>query len=611
MPDATADGPLQMSDGAVTESGPEASTPDATMPDGAEASTADATSPDGSAEASPTDGGAPDGEASEGAPFDSASDGGFDAASDDGGSDSAADGGSDGASDDGSSDGTSDAAEGGLAARLLVPGTTLAVSAATSDDYLIYYDSSTQTYYARPLSGGPATAIYTAPLSTYAGYCTIINKLAFCWSWNSNYIGTLVVWSSGMTQGVSVTSKGLAYLYQTMWASDDSKHIAYVQSTSADATVGSIYGANADGTGVTLLLSNIDIDSSFSGRAPGCFPRLVFRGDYAIVSSCTLGDGGVGDGGVMLTPTIQSFSISNGWAPSAVVSNVVDSLQYNALDRNPFTFPFAVDPDGGRIAAASASSGNGALQVFPIDGGQGTVVDPSVQLSSALSFAGSGTNPWSIFYNNAAGALQQAYAANPTPKTLVEAGVNYFNAVSSDGQWLLVSNNTNNLGWFADLSLVSTQTAGAPVLVASSSQYGNLPVTPRAIFQGGNRGFTTDNAYALVMTNLIETSYSRWLGYLRSMSVAPPYTMKLLSTGYMADYVIVRGSKILVGENYQKPDGGSATLDIDEVDPASSGGAVNIAKGVPGDSALSNDQAQIAYTVKTGAAPGIYVSPVP
>ncbi len=414
-----------------------------------------------------------------------------------------------------------------------------------------------------------------------------------------------MAWSAGMTQGVSLTTKGLAYLYQTMWASDDSKHVAYVQSTSANASVGSIYGANADGSGVALLLSNIDIDSSFSGRAPGCFPRLVFRGDYAFVSSCTVGDGGT------LTPTIQSFSISNGWAPAVVVPNVVDSLQYSPLDRNPFTFPFAVDPDGGRIAAASASSGNGALQVFPADGGPGTVVDPSVQLSSGLSFTGSVNNPWSILYNNDAGALQQAYAANPTPKMLVEAGVNFFNALSSDGQWMLVSNSQNNLGWFADLSLVSTQTPGAPVLVASSSQYGGLPITPRAIFQGGNRGFTTDNAYALVMTNLIETGFSRWLGYLRSMSVASPYTMKLLSTGYMLDYVILRGSKILVGENYQKPDGGSPTLDIDEVDPASGAGAVNIAKGVPGDSALSSDQTQIAYTVKTGAAPGIYVSAVP
>jgi hypothetical protein len=618
--DATADGPLQVGDGAATESGPEASTPDATMSadSDATASTPDAGIPEGSVEASPDSAG-PDGDATGGGPSDDASEGGLDSASDgasdggdgasDGGSDGASDGGSDGASDDGGSDGAWEAGEGGTATHLLVPGTTLTIFAATSDDYLIYYDSSTQTYYARPLSGGPATTIYTAPLSAYGGYCTIINKLAFCWSWNSNYIGTLIAWSSGTPQGATLTTTGLAYLYQTMWASDDSKHVAFVQNTSADATVGDIYGANADGSGVTLLLSNIDINSSFSGQAPGCFPRVVFRGDHAVVSSCTVRI----SAGLALAPTLQIFSISNGWARTALVPNVVDSLQFNPLDRNPFTFPFAVDPDGGRIVTASASSGNGALQVFPTDGGPGTVVDPGVQVSSSLSFTGSVTNPWSILYNNSAGALLQAYAANPTPKTLVEAGVNYFNALSSDGQWMLVSNNpNNNLGWFADLSLVSTQTPGTPVPVALSSQYGGLPITPRAIYAGGNRGFTTDNAYVLVMTNLIETGYNRWLGYLRSMSVTPPYTMKLLSTGYMVDYVPLRRSKVVVGDNYQRGDGGtSPTVDIDVVDPASDGSAANIAKGVPGDSALSNDQTQIAYTVKTGAAPGIYVSPVP
>jgi hypothetical protein len=186
--DATADGPLQVGDGSATESGPEASPPDATMADGADGSTPDAATSDGSAEAGPTDGAGPNGDAIDDGPSDDGADGGSDSPSNDG-SDGASDG-----SPDGASDGASDAGEGGIATRLLVPGTTLAISAATADDYLVYYDSSTQTYYARPLSGGPATTIYAAPLSAYAGYCTIVNKVAFCWSWNSNYVGT---WSRG------------------------------------------------------------------------------------------------------------------------------------------------------------------------------------------------------------------------------------------------------------------------------------------------------------------------------------------------------------------------------------------------------------------------------
>ena len=519
-----------------------------------------------------------------------------------------ADGGVDGSSADGAGPNgdasDSGAPDGGTVAHLLVPGSNLAVGGLTSDGYLLYYDGSTQTYYARPLSGGAATAIYTAPPTAYSGYDLVIGKVAFVWSWNNYYVGTLTTWSAGMAQGISVTSTGLAYRYQTLWASEDSAHIAYLQSTSSDATVSSLYGANADGTGVTLLLSNIDTNASFHGNYPACFPRLVFRGDSAVVSYCTAADAG-------LTPEIQSFSVSNGWAHAAAIPNWVDSLQYNVLDRAPFTFPFAVDPDGGRIAAASATSNNGAVQVFPIDGGPGTVVDPSVQLAPSLSFTGSVNSPWAIFYNNDAGVLRRASSTNPQPSTLVDAGVNYFGALSGDGKWLLVSNTLNPGGWFNDLSLVSSENPGVPVLVASSSEYDGGPIAANAA-PTGSRGFTTDSAYALATTNLWQNTTGQWVGSLRSMPVAPPFTTKLLTNGSAINFVTLRGSEILVGDNFQDSDGGSsATVDIDVVDPAASGGAVNIARGVPGDLAVSSDLTQVAYTVTTGAAPGIYVSTLP
>lgn len=497
----------------------------------------------------------------------------------------------------------SDASEGGIASQNLVPGTDLSVGGITTDGYLVYYNASTQTYYAQPLAGGPVTTIYAAPLSEYAGYFTVIGNVSFLWSWINYDGGTLVAWSSGMAQGAQLTTNGLAYEYQTMWASGDSEHVAYVQNTSSDGSVGALYGAGTDGSDVTLLVSNIDINSSFAGQAPSCFPRMVFQGNYAIASYCAVADGGA------LTPQIQAFSVSNNWASVAVVPSWVDSFQFNPLDRAPFTFPFAVDPGGGQIAAASASSGNGSVQVFPLDGGPGAVVDPSVQLTPSLSFTGSVTDPWSILYNNAAGALMQAAAASPTPQTLVEAGVNYFNALSSDGKWMLVSNATKN-GYFADLSLVSTQSPGAPVLVASSTLDDGGPVSPRSFYQGGIRGFTTDSAYALAETNLTETNSGAWLSDLRSMSVAPPYTTKVLTTSTV-DYVAAHGSKVVVLDNYQLLDGGSAVADLDEVDPASSGAAVNIAKTVPGSYTLSSDLTQIAYVVTAGSAPGIYVSTLP
>ena len=510
------------------------------------------------------------------------------------------------------SDAVADAADGEAGAtpttQLLVPGTSFEVMGVTTDGDVIYHDRSAETYYAKPLGGGAATAIYTGPANLSTGYASVFGNVAFVWAWDSDYIGTLTIWTPGMAQGATLTTSGLAYLYQTIWASDDSTHVAYLTSTTSDASQSSLYGANADGTGATLLLANIDTNAAFSGQHPVCFPRALFRGDYLFVSSCTVTDAGV-------TPTIQSFSISRGWAPAAAVPDWVHSNSFAILDRSPFTFSFEVDPDGGRVAAASTASGDGGLQIFPSDGGPSAALDPSYVLASAFSFTGSPTTPWSLFYNNDAGVLRQAYASNPAPQVLVDAGVNYLDALSNDGKWMLVSAAQNNDGYFSDVSLVSTQSPGAPVPVVTSTQYDSLPVTPSGWEYGGPRGFTADSSYALATTNMTQNNAGAWIGSLRSMSVTAPYTTKLLTNGYMARYQALRGTKVLVEDNFQDTDGGSQpTVDFDVVDPASGGGSVNIAQGVQvqfNDYGVSADQTQVAYVIATGASPGIYVSTMP
>jgi hypothetical protein len=508
---------------------------------------------------------------------------------------------------------STDAADGGEAGDsgptptiLLQGGSNLIIGGVTSDDWVIYYDSTSQTYYAQPIDGGPITTLYTVAPSLYGGYVTVIGKVAFAYGWGGQYTGPLVSWTSGMSQAATLTSSGLAYLYQTEWASSDSRYVAYLQYTTSDAAVGALYGANADGSNSTLLLSNIDIQTSFSGALPACFPRLVFRGDTAVVSYCTAADAG-------LTPIIQSFSAANGWASAIVVPNWVDSLMYNPLDRRPFTFPFAVDPDGGRVLAASSSSGNGSLQLFPIDGGMGTVIDQTTALSASESFAGSPSNPWSIVYNDDAGALKQAYASDASPQTLVDGGVNYFNAVSHDGTWMLASSQRNTGGWFADLSLVSTHTPGAPQAMGSSSQYDGGPIAPSAQRSGGS-GFTVDDKYALMFTNLTRSNGNLWIGYVRSMSVVPPHRVTLVSNGYAFDAVPIQGSKILLLDAFQDTDGGTgsqAYVDLDVADLASGAPATKIAAATTGSYAFSSDRSKIVYLVTQGSAPGIYVTSVP
>jgi hypothetical protein len=516
--------------------------------------------------------------------------------------------GGDGAAADASESGALDAAVG---AHLLVPGSNLVLDGLTSDDNLIFYDYVSSTYYAQPLGGGERTAISTAPASAYAGYAVVIGNVVFTWAWNSDYVGTATVWTGGMPSGIPLTNDGLAYLYQTLWASDDGQHIAFLASTNADsgqATVGSIYGANVDGSGATLLVSNIDTSSSYQGDYPACFPRLVFRGDYAVVSYCSVADGG-------LEPLLQAFSISGGWSPAATVPDWIDSRQYYPADWAEFTFPFAVDPDGRMIAAASRSSGNGALQLFPIDGGAGTVVDPTLQEGPNLSFTGSVTNPWLILYNDDAGDLKQASAANPVPQGLVNGGVHYFDGLSADGNWMLVSSQTNVYGWFSDLSLVSTTNPGPAVLVVSSNEFdASAPVAASTSSSNALRGFTTDSSHVLAMTNVQLNLENQWMGMLQAMSVTAPNTTVPVAEGFVLNYLPLKGAKVLVGDNFQEGDGGSApTIDLDEVDLGSVSGnaTVNIAKRVSGAAVASSDLTQVAYSLTAGPAPGIYVSTVP
>jgi hypothetical protein len=508
--------------------------------------------------------------------------------------------------DDGGGDAPStEAGEAGVATSLLQAGANLIVGGITSDGWVVYYDPTSQAYYARSVDGGPVSTLYTVAPSLYGGYVTVFGKVVFGYAWNGQFVGPLWTWMAGQSQATTLTSNGLGYIYQTEWASSDARYIAYLQYTSSDLTIGALYGANADGTNQTLLVSNIDVDPTFSGALPGCFPRVVFRGDVAVASYCTAADAG-------LTPVIQSFSAPNSWAASVVVSNWIDSYMYNPTDRREFVFPFAVDPDGSSVVAAAPLDDAGTLQVFGVDGGAGVPIGP---LSGGRSFAGSPSIPFSIVYNDDAGALYQAYASAPNPQALADGGVNYFNSMSHDGRWMVVSGQRNSRGWFSDLSLVSTQTPGLMQPMGSIGVFDGGPLTPNPQQIGGD-GFTTNDKHALMFTDLRRSNGNAWIGNVRSMSVTAPYTTKLLSTGYATNAVPVRGSGVLLLDNFQDTDGGAGsnpTVDLDLVDVDSDAPPVKIATILAGRGvyAVSADRSIVAYFNGQGAAPGIYVSKLP
>jgi hypothetical protein len=554
-------------DGASNDAAPEgASSADASSPD---STVSDASPPDASPDGSPSDA-SPDGSPYDGSP--------------------------DGSPGDAAAD-----AEGGIEGPTLVQsGSTLNIEGITNDGYVVYFDSTSQSYYANSVHGGSAVPIYTVPPTSAFSYPLEIVNSVFVFDAGSNNVSRLTLWSAGLAQPVTLTTSALASRFFSAWASDDGKHIAYLQVASS-GTIGGIYGANADGSNPTLLVGNINTANT-SGR---CFPLLTFRGGYAVASYCASNDAGT-------TRTVEAFSINDGWAPTLVVPDAVFTRTIVSTPPNAFYFPFAVDPDGGQVIVASSTSAGGALQVFSIDGGGATVLDPNVPMAPGLSLAGGLTNPWYALYTTDAGALNQAYASNPAPRTLVDGGVTLLDNISLDGQSMVVSSGANARG-LVDISVVSTVNPGPPLTVATSAQYSNLGLSLSARAGGA---FTTDGQYAVVYTNLTQATSGQTLFYVRSMGIAPPYAARVLSNGYAVDVHGLTGSKVLVADNFQDTDGGAGSaprVDLDVVDATGNALGKPIVTGLNSGSvyAVSADRTLVIYAIKGGLSPGIYVAPVP
>jgi hypothetical protein len=201
----------------------------------------------------------------------------------------------------------------------------------------------------------------------------------------------------------------------------------------------------------------------------------------------------------------------------------------------------------------------------------------------------------------------QTFVTNPAPQLLVDGGVSYLDARSVDGKWLLVTNQVSS-GQYLDFSLVSTTNPGTPQLVAASTQYGSLPLGLSASLGT----FTTDGQSVLFYSNWAESSAGLYVGYLHSMSIASPSTYRLLSNGYGYDDVALQGSKVLLLDDFQLPDGGTIpTVDLEVVDLSTTKPAQLIASGVPREVAVSTDLSKFAYVVLQGPTAGVYVAPVP
>jgi hypothetical protein len=97
------------------------------------------------------------------------------------------------------------------------------------------------------------------------------------------------------------------------------------------------------------------------------------------------------------------------------------------------------------------------------------------------------------------------------------------------------------------------------------------------------------------------------------MAVAPPNGVQRLSRGVAVGDLGLRGSKVLVFDDFIDTDGGTGsrpTVDVTIVDPTMPGPPQVVATTVA-TFMVSSDRSTIVYSTDLGTAPGIYVTPLP
>lgn len=489
----------------------------------------------------------------------------------------------------------------GVNAFQVVSGTNLKLKGMTSDGWIVYFDTSgTNSDYkavsiAAPDGGANVPKeIYHVPEEAQAD-ALVLGRLAFTWG-----TGVLTLWSSSLEAPVEISETAYE---DAVWVSADSQHFVYL-----DANTGGFFGVNGDGTRPTTLLASSNTADCSGG------PLVQFQGDYVLISSCP--SSGAADA------FLSVFNVADSWSPVLSTPETVPSL--------------LVDPQATVAAVPAPTKDAGAyIQVFPIDGGSGTVLDPNHPFFLGQNTAGALTYPWFVLYNDQVGDLWRAFApdapgapdGSALPQMLVDGGVTIFEAISPQGDLMEVANQLDDVGDPLDLSLVSTTNAG-PSQPMASDEGTLMPFT-----QSGS-GFTENEEFAVFYSNVqVElndpnTQQKVSAGQYNAMQTSWPFVVFPAIATNVFDDVSLTGGDVLLLENTQfkaaDDGGGNVVIDLEVVDIgalAAAGGASNasergigvapIVLGIPREVALTSDHTRVAYVVPFGSAPGIYIAPIP
>jgi hypothetical protein len=450
---------------------------------------------------------------------------------------------------------------------LLVNGSDLTVFGVTTDDYVIYGD--TTTLWAVPVAGGSATMLASGLADWAAG---VSGQVAFVFQSIVNNVGTLSIWSHA--SGFHAASSSSWANFDGFAASSDGSRVLFLANVHvADGgtlTQSDIDIANTDLTDQQTLAANVNLNLD------QCSPSLAFPGTsstLAVVESCPLGSE---------MGTAQRFTLSG---TTWTGTNLSTALGPNG---------FVIDSTGTQLMAVSYT---GPMLSIDINSGTTTTLTTNGWVQGF--YTSSGTN---AVFTEASLLVDAAVDTNivttpvssPSPSVIAAHGQRAW-APSPNESWFTFTYGFAATG-LVDLYLGSTAGTTTATLSLSSTA---LPGS-----------FTADSNY-VVWDDGIDASTLVGTLHAQAVSSASP---TVVATNSYADFSVVgaTGSKIVYNSRYAAPASGSPTADLYWVDLAS-GSPTLVASGATAYIAPASGSSAVAYSIgnRSSALDGVWVYAVP
>jgi hypothetical protein len=385
----------------------------------------------------------------------------------------------------------------------------------TSDNYVIFADNTDGgKLYAADATGTNAAQLIAAPtVSSSATYVAgISGKVVFLWEGISptatQQVGKLSTWTSSDATLHQVTLKSNAA--SGFNATTDGSKIIFSANSDTPGSTGDIAGANEDGTGLTTLITGVDIASG------NCTPVIGFAGGVNAVTATCASD--PGDGG---TPVATVTSWTNAWAATSL--SVTSALNF-----------WSANSAGDKLLVATPS----ALSWIAWDGtGSLTQIDAKDIENGGFGYMEKDGN--NVLYTTMAGDMYTSPTGTPAPTQLVASGVKYLRSIAPDDSHVIYSTNLDAQQFGSDLYLQSTSSASSATTLVSTLK--------GALFGLGSLDdFTTDSAYVLWIDN-VDTS--AFIGDLYYMPIGGGTKAKLTTLEWLN--LSGQGSKVVYNDNCQ------------------------------------------------------------